>query len=51
MKDTEAVGQTDREDHLKLGKFLKTAEDDVNTTERQRKDIMLVMARNFTHII
>jgi len=31
LKDTEAVDQTDGEDHFKLGECLETAEDDVHS--------------------
>lgn len=40
LKGTEMVGQTDGEDHLKLGKFLEAAEDNVHSRGRKRrKDI------------
>lgn len=31
MNGVEMVGQTDAEDHLKLGHFLETAEDDAHS--------------------
>lgn len=37
LKDTDVVGQTDREDHLKFGKFLQTAEDNVHSRRTNRR--------------
>lgn len=41
MKDIKVIDQTDREDHLNLRKFLETAEDNVHSRGRQRKDIIM----------
>lgn len=41
FKDTVAGDQTDREDHLKLGKCLETAEDNVHSREREIRKIII----------
>lgn len=38
MENIKVVGQTDREDHLKLGKFLETAEDNMHSRGKKKKN-------------